>query len=101
MANSPSPRAASIFRWKAFNGEIGGFVNRSKQRERRLRFVLEVDVGRDHEIILTFPTAVTVDAASVTSSNNTDGSNATFSVASNVVMVDLHSYRQRPAPTHY
>jgi hypothetical protein len=49
------------------------------------------NVGRDHEIILTFPTAVTVGGASVTSNDMADMPTATFSVSSNVVTVDLHN----------
>ncbi len=51
------------------------------------------NVGRDHQVILTLPTAVMMSGASVTSSNTMDmpAPTATFSVNSNVVTVDLHN----------
>lgn len=47
--------------------------------------------GRDHEVIITFPAPVTVATVTVSSNNVFDQSNATFSVSSNVVTVDLHN----------
>ncbi len=54
------------------------------------------NVGRDHRIVLTFPTAVTVTGASVTSSNASDMPTATASASSNVVTVDLHNVPNTP-----
>jgi hypothetical protein len=49
------------------------------------------NVGHDHEVILTFPTTVTVGDASVTSNNSADSPTATAHVSSNVITVDLHN----------
>jgi CSLREA domain-containing protein len=49
------------------------------------------NVGHDHEVILTFPIAVTVGDASVTSNNSADSPTATAHASSNVVTVDLHN----------
>jgi hypothetical protein len=49
------------------------------------------NVGHDHEVVLTFPRAVTLSGASVTSSTSSDSPSATATVSSNVVTVDLHN----------
>jgi hypothetical protein len=49
------------------------------------------NMGRDHQVIVTFPSAVTVGGVSVTSNQSADQPQATFSVSGNVVTVDLHN----------
>ena len=49
------------------------------------------NAGHDHEVVVTFPRAVTVGGVSVTTGNSTDTPTATSSVSSNIVTVDLHN----------
>lgn len=54
------------------------------------------NAGRNHELLLTFPTAVTVGGASVTSNDAADAPTATFSVSGNAVTVYLHNIPNAP-----
>ena len=54
------------------------------------------NLGSDHEVVFTFPTAISVGGASVTSNIVGDNSYATFSVNSNQVTVYLHEIANAP-----
>ena len=54
------------------------------------------NLGRDHDVVITFPSPVTVGGTSVTSNDMADTPSATFSVSSNVVTVYLHNIASAP-----
>ena len=54
------------------------------------------NVGRDHQLVVTFPVAVTLSGVTVSTGNPNELPSATFSVSNNVVTVDLHNIPDAP-----
>ena len=65
------------------------------EMRRNTAFAVSPDrnAGKDHEVVVTFPSAVRVGNVTVTSSNTSDTPTATFSVSENVVTINLHNIK--------